>query len=60
MLNSEVLRFHEDRSTLVQQRKTIDNKFFIYVENIIKHIWLFGGLGGWGGGGASIIRLGPS
>ena len=37
-------------------KKTIDNKFFSYVENID----IFGYLGAWGGGEASIIRLGPS
>ena len=33
-LNPEVLKFHEDRITLdtyVQQGKTMDNKFYIYM-----------------------------
>ena len=52
MLNPEILKCHEYLITL--------ETFFI-CENI-KHLWLFGGLGGEGGGGreASIIRLGPS
>ena len=36
MLNPEVLMWHEDRITLdtyVQQGKTIDNKFYIYVKH---------------------------
>ena len=51
MLNPEVLKCQEDLITLetkVQQRKTIDNKFFI-----CGNINIFGylGAGGWGGGG---------
>ena len=59
MLNQEVLRCHEDLITLetnVQQRITMDNKFFI-CENI--DIFGYFGVGGGGGGEASIIRLGP-
>ena len=57
-LNSEVLKCHEDRITLdtyVQQGKTMDNKYYIYVKTLTS-------LAKWGpgGGGASIIRLGPS
>ena len=58
-LNPEVLKCHEDRITLdtyVQQGKTMDNKFYIYVKTL--NLWLNGGPGG--GGGASIFRLGPS
>ena len=58
MLNPEVLKCHEDLITLdtyVQQGKTMDNKFYIYVKTLTS-------LAIWGprGGGASIIRLGPS
>ena len=56
-LNPEVLKCHEDLITLdtyVQQGKTMDNKFYIYVKTLTS-------LAKWGpGGGASIIRLGPS
>ena len=58
-LNHEVLKCHEDRITLdtyVQQGKTMDNKFYIYVKTLTS-------LAKWGpggGGGASIFRLGPS
>ena len=57
-LNPEVLKCHEDRITLdtyVQQGKTMDNKFYIYVKTLTS-------LAKWGpgGGGASIFRLGPS
>ena len=55
MLNPEVLKCHEDLITLdtyVQQGKTMDNKFYIYVKTLTSlAIW---------GPGASIIRLGPS
>ena len=37
-LNPEVLKCHEDRITLdtyVQQGKTMDNKFYIYVKTLI-------------------------
>ena len=53
MLNPEVLKCHEDRITLdtyVQQGKTMDNKFYIYVKTLTS-------LAKWGpggGGGASI------
>ena len=60
-LNPEVLKCHEDRITLdtyVQQGKTMDNKFYIYVKTLTSLAkW---GPGGGGGGGASIFRLGPS
>ena len=59
MLNPEVLKCHEDLITLdtyVQQGKTMDTKFYIYVKTLTYlAIW-----GPGGGGGASIIRLGPS
>ena len=59
MLNPEVLKCHGDLITLdtyVQQGKTMDNKFYIYVKTLTSLvIW-----GRGGGGGASIIRLGPS
>ena len=45
----DVLKCHEDIITLktyVQQRNTIDNKFFI-----CENINIFGYLGAWGGGG---------
>ena len=48
MLNTEVLKCHEDLITLetqVQQGKTIDNKFFI-----CENINIFGYLNGGGGG----------
>ena len=49
----------EDRITLdtyVQQGKTMDNKFYIYVKTLTSLAkWGPGG----GGGGASIFRLGP-
>ena len=57
MLNPEVLKCHEVLITLdtyVQQGKTMDNKFYIYVKTLTSL-----GPGG-GGGGASLIRLGPS
>ena len=65
MLNPEVLKCHEDLITLdtyVQQRKTIDNKFYIYmIIYICENIYIFGYMGArGGGGGGSIIRLGPS
>ena len=59
MLNPEVLMCHEDIITLakyVQQEKSMDYMFYIYVKTLTS-------LGIWGpgeGGGASIIRLGPS
>ena len=60
MLNPEVLTCHEDLITLdtyAQQGITMDNKFYIYVKTLTSlAIWRPGG----GGGGASIIRLGPS
>ena len=56
-MNPEVLKCHEDPITLdtyVQQGKTMDNKFYIYVKTLTS-------LAKWGPGvGASIIRLGPS
>ena len=48
-LNPEVLKCHEDRITLdtyVQPRKTMDNKFYIYVKTSLAK-W---GPGGGGGG----------
>ena len=54
-LNPEELKCHEDHITLdtyVQQGKTMDNKFYIYVKTLIS-------LAKWGPG-ASIFRLGPS
>ena len=59
-LNPEVLKCHEDLITLdtyAQQGKTMNNKFYIYVKTLTSLAkWGPGG----GGGGASIIRLGPS
>ena len=61
-LNPEVLKCHEDRIkldtyTCIQQGKTMDNKFYIYVKTLKSLAkWRPGG----GGGGASIFRLGPS
>ena len=50
MLNPKVLRCHEDHVTVetyVQQRKTMDNKFYI-----CENINIFGYIGArWGGGG---------
>ena len=49
ILNPEVLKCHEDLITLetdVQQGKTMENKFFIYVKTSLA-IW---GPGGGGGG----------
>ena len=53
MLNPEVLKCHEDLITLdtyVQQGKTMDNKFYIYVKTLTSlAIWrLYGGGGGRG------------
>ena len=62
-LNPEVLKCHEDLITLdtyVQQGKTMDNKFYIYVKTLTSLAKWGPGGGGGGGGGASIIRLGPS
>ena len=60
MLNPEVLKCHEDLirlDTYIQQGKTMDNKFYIYVKTLTSlAIWGPGG----GGAGASIIRLGSS
>ena len=57
LLNPEVLKCHEDLITLdtyAQQGKTMDNKSYIYLKTLTS-------LPKWGpGGGASIIRLGPS
>ena len=51
-MNPEVLKCHEDRITLdtyVQQGKTMDNKFYIYVKTLTSLAkW---GPGGGGGGG---------
>ena len=47
MLNPEVLKCHEDLITVdtyVQQGKTMDNKFYIYVKTLTS-------LGKWGPGG---------
>ena len=63
MLNPEVLKCHEDLITLdtyVQQGKTMDNKFYIYVKTLTSLAKWGPGGGGGGGGRASIIRLGPS
>ena len=58
-LNPEVLKCHEDLITLdtyVQQGKTMDNKSYIYLKTLTSlPKW-----GPGGGGGPSIIRLGPS
>ena len=55
-LNHEVLKCHEDRITLdtyVQQGKTMDNKFYIYVKTLTS-------LAKWGpGGGGFNIQTGP-
>ena len=51
-LNPEVLKCHEDLITLdtyVQQGKTMDNKFYLYVKTL-NIFWLNGGPGGGGGG----------
>ena len=61
------LKCHEDLNTLdtyVQQGKKMDNKCYIYVKtltSLAKFTYLLTKWGpGGGGGGASIIRLGPS
>ena len=62
MLNPEVLKCHEDLTTLdtyVQQGKTMDIKFYIYVKTLTS-LAKWGPGGGGGGGGVSIIRLSPS
>ena len=61
MLNPEVLTCHEDITldTYVQQRITMDNKFYIYVKTLTS-LAIWGPGGGGGAEGASIIRLGPS
>ena len=49
MLNPEVLKCHEDLITLdtyVQQGKTMDNKFYIYLKT-----YIFGYMAARGGGG---------
>ena len=49
-LNPEVLKCHEDLITLdtyIQQGKTMDNKFYIYVKTSLAK---WGGRGGRGGG----------
>ena len=56
-LNPEVLKCHEDRITLdtyVQQGKSMDNKFYIYVKTLTS-------LAKWGpgGGGGFNIQTGP-
>ena len=54
-LNPEVLKCHEDRITLdtyVQQGKTMDNKFYIYVKTLTS-------LAKWGGGGGFNNQTGP-
>ena len=59
MLNPEVLKCHEDLITLeiyVQQRKTMDNKFFIHV---CKDIKIFGYMGASGGRGGDNNQIGP-
>ena len=61
-LNPEVLKCHEDLITLntyVQQGKTMDNKFYIYVKTLTS-LAKWGPGGGGGERGASIVRLGPS
>ena len=59
MLNPEVLKCHEDRITLdtyVQQGKTMENKFYIYVKTLTSLAkWGPGG----GGGGDFNIQTGP-
>ena len=57
-LNPEVLKCHEDRIkldiyTCIQQGKTMDNKFYIYVKTLksLAKWWPGGGGGGGGGGG---------
>ena len=62
MLNPEVLKCHEDLITLdtyVQQGKTMDNKFYIYVKTLTS-LAKWGARRGGGGERASIISLGPS
>ena len=61
MLNPEVLTCHEDITldTYVQQRITMDNKFYIYVKTLTSlAIWGPGGGGGGGGGGFN-YQTGP-
>ena len=51
-LNPEVLKCHEDRITLdtyVQQGKTMDNKFYIYVKTLTS-------LAKWGPGGGGGLQ----
>ena len=51
MLNPEVLKCHEDK----------EKQWIISFTYICENNNIFGYVGGWGGGGgASIIRLGPS
>ena len=55
-LNPEVLKCHEDLITLdtyVQQGKTMDNKFYIYVKTLTLHglapkLWDFQPIDAWG------------
>ena len=56
MLNLEVLKCHEDLITVSSTTKKNNRYKFFICENII----VFGYLGAWGGGEASIIRLCPS
>ena len=54
MLNPEILKCHEDLITLdtyVQQGKTMDNKFYIYICENINIFGYMGARGGGGGGG---------
>ena len=65
MLNPGVLKCYADLVTLetyVQQGKTMNIKFFIYVPHVNQFTSLatWGPWGGGGGVGASIIILGPS
>ena len=55
-LNPEVLKCHEDRITLdtyVQQGKTMDNKFYIYVKTLTS-LAKWGAKWGPGGGGGGL------
>ena len=62
-LNPEVLKCHEDLITLdtyVQQGKTMDTKFYIYVKTLTSLAkWVPGGGGGGGNGGFN-NQTGPS
>ena len=61
-MNPEVLKCHEDLITLdtyVQQGKTMDNKFYIYVKTLTSLAKWGPGGGGGGGNGGSNNQTGP-